>query len=288
GGGAHVIFRLAAVVAASLCLLGEAHAGPPALRDAPAVYRVRPGDTLFDLAVAHLKHPGDYAAVQRLNRVADPRRLAVGSTLTIPYRLLRTEPVSAKLVAFRGPVTVTIGGARVTPQKGLELSEGAVLETGSGAFLTLQIADGSRTTLPSHSRLRIQRLRLVPLTGEIDRGFLLEEGRSASKVNPLKSPGDRFMIRTPLAVAAVRGTEFRIAHLPNDARSALEVVEGRVANQASSGDTVLAESGSGVVTGQDGASAPLALLAPPKLLRSGAPQDDPGLRFEVEPAEGAQ
>lgn len=261
---------------------------PAAAADAPATYELKAGDTLIEFALKYLRDPADYRAVQRVNRIRNPRRIPVGTELSVPYELLRIEPTPARLIAFRGQIRVESGGAQVTPQRGMALNEGAVLSTDANAFLTIEMADGSRTTLPSRSRLRIVRLRRVILTGAVEREFALEAGRSGSKVSPLANPRDQFQIDTPVAVAAVRGTDFRVAFNPDSGRSVLEVVEGKVADRhAASGAELLTNAGFGAVAQAQGLSEPIALLPAVKLRSPAKAQEDPELAFEVLPTPGA-
>jgi len=252
-------------------------------------YVVQPGDTLYDLAERYMIRPGDALQVARLNRVVEPRRLRPGTTLRIPVRLLRTEPVAARLAAYRGDVTVTAPAGPLTPVIGLVVPEGSRLTTAAGAFLTVEMPDGARITLPSQSRVVLDRARRVLLTGDIQRRLTLEAGRSSSVVPPAPTPGSSFIIQTPLTVSAVRGTEFRVGHDAEANRSTLEVVEGAVGAQASyeSGETLVPQA-FGRRADATGASAPQALLPGPKLLNPGQPQDEPELRFNLVPVDQAQ
>jgi len=254
-----------------------------------ATYVVRPGDTLYGLAERYMIRPGDASQVGRLNRIAEPRRLQPGTILRIPARLLRTEPVVARLAAFRGDVTIIAPAGPLAPVIGLVVPEGSRLTTAAGAFLTLEMPDGSRITLPSQSRVVLDRARRVLLTGDIQRRLTLEAGRSSSVVNPAPTPGSSFIITTPLTVSAVRGTEFRVGHDAEANRSTLEVVEGSVGAQASyeSRETLVPQA-FGRRADASGASAPQALLPGPKLRNPGQPQDEPELSFDVVPLDHAQ
>jgi len=254
-----------------------------------ATYVVRPGDTLYDLAERYMIRPGDALQVGRLNRIAEPRRLQPGTTLRIPVRLLRTEPVVARLAAFRGDVTIAAPAGPLAPVIGLVVPEGSRLTTAAGAFLTLEMPDGSRITLPSQSRVVLDRARRVLLTGDIQRKLTLEAGRSSSVVTPAPTPGSSFIITTPLTVSAVRGTEFRVGHDAAANRSTLEVVEGSVGAQASyESREILVPQAFGRRADATGASAPQALLPGPKLQNPGRPQDEPELSFSLAPVDGAQ
>lgn len=190
-------------------------------------YVVLPGDTLIDLAAAYLNRPADYHQVQRDNRVANPRRMAVGRTLLIPIRLLRADPDYARIASFRGAVTLSQGAVAAPPVQGQTVSEGAVLSTGPNAFVRLALSDGSHVVVPSNSRVRLSRLRRYALNGAVDHAMTVESGRAESSVTPRRRPGG-FVVRTPVSVSAVRGTEFRVAFNDDTDRAATEVIEGVV------------------------------------------------------------
>ena len=71
---------IAAMLAAGSAV-AQTSAAPPPARTAASVetldYVVQRGDTLIDLATAYMHRPLDYRRVQRENRVANPRHLAI-------------------------------------------------------------------------------------------------------------------------------------------------------------------------------------------------------------------
>lgn len=275
---------LAALAGFALILLSPAHAGAEPV----TAYPVKRGDTLYGLASEFLVSPQSHREVARLNRVTEARRLPPGRVLQIPDRLLRTEPVIARLAAFRGPVTVIQGGAEVAAVADMPIGQGARILTGEAAFATLELPDGSRVSLPSRSRVRVEELRRVLLTGQVRRRFALEAGRSAITVSPDR-PTDGFSITTPLTVSAVRGTVFRVSHDEATDRSTLEVIEGVVANAAASGDGEASVSeGFGRLTEPAGPGQLLPLLPAPQFVGAGRAQDEPDLTFTLRPmAEAA-
>ncbi|TAJ69606.1 MAG: LysM peptidoglycan-binding domain-containing protein [Phenylobacterium sp.] len=255
--------------------------------EAPTRYSVRAGDTLYDLAQRYLVRPSAAGVVQRLNRIADPRRLPIGRTLDVPTDLLRTEPVVARLVAYSGPVSVRGSGAGPLRLE-MPVREGFELSTGVNAFLTFELPDGSRLTLPSQSRVRLGRLRRVLLTGAVQRDISLEEGRASSTVTPLPNPDSRFRILTPVAVSAVRGTEFRVRHDDSAGRSTVEVIEGRVGEAlvGAPNETSVA-AGFGASAARGLVSSPARLLPAPTLSSPARLQDEPQVTFAVRPGSGA-
>jgi hypothetical protein len=272
---------------AAFLLPFAAAAASPAPAD-PVLYTTRQGDNLYTLAQRYFVRTADYLRVQRLNRVADPYRLPIGRVLRIPRALLRHEPLTATVIALRGQVRVARGGGEVTVAEGTRISEGDEISTAANGFVSLRIEDGSTVSLPSRSRVSVRRLRRVLLTGGVERAFALAEGRTRAVVTPARNADDGFQVSTPVAVSAVRGTEFRARYEPDGARAATEVIEGTV-SVATNADMapVAVAAGFGTVSTAGGTPAPVPLLPAPTLRQPAKVQDEPELGFEIEPLENA-
>ncbi|MET0375460.1 MAG: FecR domain-containing protein, partial [Rhizorhabdus sp.] len=200
----------------------------------------------------------DYLAVQKLNKIADPRRLPIGGTLMVPAELLRMEPITGQIASFRGDVNVSGQPATL----GMKILQGMRVETGANAFVTVALPDKSSISLPSQSRVSVVKLRRVLLTGGIQRTFRVTEGRARASVNPIREPGSDFQVTTPLSVAAVRGTDFRIAYDEAGGRALTEVVGGTVAVQAEADkNETSVPKGYGVISTPAGSEPPVALLS---------------------------
>lgn len=268
-------FVLAAVLAFVLA---------PALHaqdDPPLVYRVQAGDTLYALADRYLDGRNVVARVQSLNRVANPRRLKIGSTLRIPRELARYEDISLRVRKFSGPVRIAGRAASV----GSLLAEGTEVQTGANGFVSFGGADGSLITIPSSSRARLVRARRYFLGQTLDVDFAVLGGRGAIQAPKLRDQ-ERFRVRTPLAVTAVRGTEFRVAHDADASVSITEVVEGTV-TVASGDSSDLTDAGFGIASSPTGLGAKEALLPPPTLDKPGAIQTDPQVIFVADLPAGS-
>jgi hypothetical protein len=198
------------------------------------LYRLRVGDTLEGLAVRYLTDGRrDVAVVARVNGLGNSNRIAVGSVLRIPTRLLKLTPVTLTAIAVTGPVLhLNARGGAVALAKGDTVGDGDRISTGADAYATLAKPDGSRVTLPSHTTLRLAVLRKVALDDSARVDLVVESGRARMTVSPLRQAADRFEIRTPGSVAAVRGTEFRVAYDAAKTVATLEVLRGRVAESA--------------------------------------------------------
>lgn len=243
-------------------------------------YTIRPGDTLIGVSARYLAVPARWPALQRLNRVMYPTRLTPGSSLRIPLAWLRHEPVPVNVVALAGAVRVALPGA---PERVLSAGEvlpaGAVVSTGANSSLTLQFADGSQLTLQPQSRLAMDALSVYAGGGMVDTRLRLQQGRADVAANPRRTPGSRLQVITPSAVAAVRGTLFRVA--AEDAISRQETIEGAVTLSAA-GAQVAVTSGRGSLAEKGKAPLPpVALLAAPDTVSLPTRIDSLPLRFDL-------
>lgn len=256
--------------------------------DDAIIYTVRKGDTLIRLARDYMIRPTDWQPVQKINRVADPHRLAVGSRLTVPIRLLRARPANATVAAFRGQALASpSGNAAQGVTIGQVLGEGARVTTGPASSLSLALTDGSVITLPSNSALKIGRLRKLLITDSIDYDLTLESGSVRSRVTPFRNRDDRFRLRNPIAVSAVRGTDFRTHFDAASDTARSELIEGGIALKAGSAKETPLPPEFGAVIGRGGAIAVEPLLPAPQLLSGGGVQRAPALAFAVQDVPGA-
>ena len=116
------------------------------------------GDTLIGLGRRYLADPAQWPQLQRLNQVANPRRIPVGTALQIPLRLMVTEPMPAQLLAATGDVRDAEGRPLVAGQA---LPQGSRLSTGDGQA-TVQLVDGTVLRLRPSSALQVDTSQRPP------------------------------------------------------------------------------------------------------------------------------
>jgi DNA-binding response OmpR family regulator len=277
-----------AVALGALLLAASPDAARAQADAAAASYVIQQGDTLYNIADRYMTGPQAISAVQALNDIPTPTRLQPGSTLRIPLGLLSGTPVTAKITAFSGDVTIRTAKGTTKASAALAIPEGAVVTTGLNSFVTIEALDGSKLTFPSQSSARIERLRRVLLTGAIERSIRIETGRVEAQAAKARQRDDRFTIRTPTAVASVRGTQFRVSTDPAAARSTVEVVEGQVvAAKAGERRDIALDAGFGSTVTPAGISPPIRLLPAPVLAARGIQQGGPQTAFEFVPVDGA-
>ena len=233
-------------------------------------YRIRPGDTLWDLSGEYLKPGIPWQKLQSHNQISNPYQLPPGSTIRFPLAWLYTQPAKARVIAVQGQATASTdaNGSPAMVTKGMELGIGALLHTGKDASLSLEFADGSRLLLQANSELRLDHMSRYGKSGMVDTRLRLQRGRITNTIKPTSGTSPGFIVDTPNASSAVRGTKFRMDAGTDSTKT--EVVEGSVAVNASR-TTALIRKGYGTVVaaGQTAAIRAVLLLPPPDL--SGVP-----------------
>lgn len=243
-------------------------------------YRIRPGDTIWDLAGEYLKPGIPWQRLQAHNGISNPYQLPPGSTVRFPLAWLHLQPARARVIAVRGQALVDgIGSGKAVPAtEGMQLGVGALLRTARDATLTLEFADHTRLLLQGGSELRLDRLSQYGKSGMVDTRLRLQRGRITNSVTPSNGASPAFIVDTPNATSAVRGTRFRVN--AEESRTQTEVTEGSVAVGAGSRNSLVKHGyGAVVAAGQATPIRAVPLLPAPDL--SGVPATLNGARAEV-------
>lgn len=237
------------------------------------IYRVRQGDTLINLATQYTRNQANWAPLQTLNKVVTPELLPIGLELRIPLAMIPVRPAQARVVHVSGQANMN--GKSLRP--GEDLAEGSTVVTAPNGFVTLELADGSKLTLPAGGSVELTRLRQFEGTALTDSVIQVQRGSVESTVAPGGQGVGRFEVRTPVAVTGVRGTRFRVQSGAGGVQS--EVLEGSVRLQPHPPGTAPAKPvavarGYGAAVRNDGSvSGVRQLLAAPEL---GAPERSGG------------
>src|SRR5690606_22341697 len=144
-------------------------------------YRVRPGDTVWDLARMYTRPDVPWERLQSHNNIDDPYHLVPASVVLFPAEWLRRQPATAKVIAVIGAAEASGSGRfddAISVTEGLRLAAGAALRTPPDASLTLEFADGSRLQLQGDSELHFDRLSAYGATGMVDTRLRLPRGRA--------------------------------------------------------------------------------------------------------------
>lgn len=242
------------------------------------VHTSRPGDTLIGLGRELLVNPRRWPDLARLNGLADPNFIPVGTPLRIPLALMRVEARPAELVSRRGEVTAPA-----------VLAEGSAIVTGADGHAVVRLVDGTLLRLRPASRLTVTDSKAIVATPAGRAAARLESGRVEVQARPRPAGAPGFRIETPQGVMGVRGTEFRVSAEAAAQRTATEVLEGLVAASGrGAAAEQLVEAGFAVVVDADGrVGTPVALLAAPQVQPLPDPLQRPLVQLTLQPLPGA-
>lgn len=245
---------------AARCLAGLALLAAAAVALAEDfTYIVQPGDNPWNITRRYLKSIDYWPRIQDYNRILEPRTIKPGTRLRIPVAWMRGAAGAARVVDLRGGAELQRGDEITSVRPGMSVHAGSILRTSGEASLLLEFPDGSRSLIGADAEVRVaavdqllassaQRVRL-----EVTRGHLDNEVRSTRG-------GGRYTIHTPAAVAAVRGTSFRVSTTGDGVRT--ETLGGEVALGNRAGTTRL-PAGTGAQARPGAAPGPATELLPP-------------------------
>lgn len=235
-------------------------------------YSVRPGDTLWSICKEYTAYEKCWHELASHNQIDNPKQLSTGTLLLIPVEWLKQAPVAAQAVYVFGQVSFSSMN-----QKPAELIAGQALRIGSTIVVgqgsaTLRFADGATIVMSANSEMIIDSSSAIKQARAQSIEVSLPRGAVQVTV-PKRMPRTQFRIKTPSAVAAVRGTKFRVtSSVPQgdeqSGKTRSEVLEGIVGvTSHSDSENVTAGHGVSTIDGQ-GLSAQTMLLAAPRWNRS--------------------
>ncbi|WP_147695920.1 FecR family protein [Vogesella mureinivorans] len=266
------------LIALTLCLAGTSHADSNDWQ-----YIIKPGDTLWSIARAHLGSLAHAPALQKLNAIRNPYALKPDTTLRIPLQLMRQHGASATVTDLVGEAT--LDGQVLDAGRRYPLEAGKIIRTGPNSALKLLMEEGSLVSIGPNARFIIKEATHFPSTGASTTWLSIESGSLDNSVvkNPLMQ--NRHTIQTPSAITAVRGTGFRVNVADSDS-SATEVVEGQVEVSGHSGSQAVAAGFGSVTRRGEAPSGSIKLPAAPDLSPLPAVQAFSPAILQWVPAEG--
>lgn len=269
-----------AVACGMLTVSLSAAAQPAGAKGDDFLYRVVRGDTLGDLAQRYTAEFSNWAVLQRINEVADPRRLPISRLLRIPFSMIPVRGSAATVLHIAGQASVN--GQPLSASGKIE--EGQTVKTASNGFVTLRLADGSIVSIPASTSLTLTRLREFVGTGLTDSILKIDSGSVETRVAPNETGVGRFEVRTPVSVTGVRGTSLRVHADETGSRS--EVLSGQAGVDGSAASEVLVRRQQGLAVDRGGRSMGVRTLLPAPQLAE--PKRGPqGWSMAFAPVDGA-
>ena len=213
------------------------------------IYTTRPGDTIWDISKKYLKSVNDWSKVQKHNNVNIAKHLAPGTRIRIPLKWLKISASPATVINVTGTVNykTSVSDNLISLTSKQTVNIGDAVKTGKNGSALIQFADGSTLLMQKNSQVIFNTLSSYGETGMVDTRFRLQQGRIETSVKPMRDSGSRYEITTPAAVAAVRGTKFRVAYQDDRQTMASEVVKGSI-NVAAEGVNQPVNPGFGTIT----------------------------------------
>ncbi|HRP69470.1 MAG TPA: LysM peptidoglycan-binding domain-containing protein [Turneriella sp.] len=190
------------------------------------IVEVKRGDTLAKISKKYLEDPSQWPALLKYNKIANPNLIQPGMKLKVPASL--SKKPAAVVIYKSGSAQYTRAQERVWKEVLLKLGlypEDQV-KTGAHSLVHLQL------TNQAILRIQPQSFVIVNKVGKSNKEliFTLQNGRLQAQAGNMHSLGGRLAIRTPVAVASVRGTIFELTSTEND--TGLACHEGQVAVSA--------------------------------------------------------
>jgi len=230
--------KISWVLLASFSLLSSATFAAESQTEGVWRYTVRPGDNLITLGKQHLINPDDWKVVQRLNKIKNPYRMFAGKTLRVPLGLVKQRPAKAEIVFVNGAAYLQRSAKQQDPLTvGQQLTAGATITTEDKSKVVIQFADGTTTELASNSRLKLDSMSLYSGGAMVDTKLRLQKGQLETHANPKHIEGNKTQVITPSAIAAVRGTQFRVT--ADDKATTQETLDGSVVLGAQGGEVAV-------------------------------------------------
>ncbi len=109
---------------------------------------------------------------------------------------------------FMGNVKIARAGGEVKPAITMVINDDDVVTTGPASFILMQVDRDIVIRIDENSSVVMK--NIVP---KVNREVAINNGKVLSKVMKL-GKGDSYLVKTPTAVVAVRGTEFSVSYGP--------------------------------------------------------------------------
>ena len=188
---------------------------------------------------------------------------------------------SAKVVAaistMKGLVMVKPVGSRkyIPAYKGQMLKNGEWLKTKDGVFVAIVFLDGSNIKIQQQTEVKITSYRMT--AKDLKTNLEMSKGQAWSNVAD-QGVGGEFTIKTPTAVASVKGTEFDLKFDEDSGESILTVMSGEVSFSNELGELI---AGAMEAASASEDSGPTKKRISKEDLPSWQDKTDPGLAFKL-------
>lgn len=177
------------------------------------LYTVKKNDTVWGICQTYVSDPLCWKKLVDYNQLKNPKYLPPKSIIRIPKAWLIEHPTTALVIAVEGEVSLirSESNEQQALKVGDQLSQQDVVKALNGSAM-IKFADQSRLLLKANSTIRMATLQFYDPSQLVNTRVELLKGRVKAQVKKINNENSGYQIVTPAAVAAVRGTEFRVAN----------------------------------------------------------------------------
>ena len=222
-------------------------------------YIIKKNDSFERLFQNYLAKHENVEALANFNHHRLSKKLQPGQVISIPVEMLKHIPARVQVVLVYGDVNAFDATSKISHKvnNGDFLGQGDSLTVNKNSLAKLHFADGTAVDVQSNSTLTIvSSYQLAGIENYVT-DLKLTKGRTEVVANPGHTIGNKLQVQTPSAIAAVRGTQFRVG--AEESFSLQETLDGQVAFTAS-GQEVLLPKGYGTIAEKDKEPLPPQLL----------------------------
>jgi hypothetical protein len=224
-------------------------------------------DKLINICRKYLELPGKWSEIAKINRLSNPNLILPGQRLIIPVALLKGVPLGAKVSFIKGDVQTRSKYSELWRPLYVNdvVAQGDSIKTGDASTAEIMFEDSTSLLMRGNTAIEIRTSATKGFVFAM-RDFFLSAGRTVSRLKAATGMEQRFKIYTPSAVAAARGTEFRVSVDTKDAARA-EVLQGTIGVDAMEEKVAVSEGEGTLVRKNEPPLKPRKLLLPPSPLR---------------------
>lgn len=237
-----------------------------AAEDPVIEYIVVKRDCLIKIGERILENPHKWREVAKINRIKDPYIIQPDQRLVVPVRLLKGSPMDGIVTFVKGEALLKKNQDNewIKLKQGDLIKQGDSIKTEMASTLEITFEDKSVLFMRPNTLLTIdtsQKKGVFAIINNIN----LKTGKTISNIKKATGTETRYEVTTPSAIAAARGTDFRIS-VDEMLSTRAEVLDGKVMVFAS-GKTVEVKEGEGTFIEKGTPPVtPVRLLEPPGLM----------------------
>jgi len=190
------------------------------------IYHTLKDDTIWDICLKYTNKRGCWITLTKYNQIANDRAIPVNTPIRIPVGWLKTPLAVGSVIYVTGNAEYSQWGDQQYTKliSGQKVHLGGIVRTQTASLVKLLLHETNEVLIKENSELLLEKFSSAE-EAVLQEEMSLKKGGAEAEVNSGKIQ-NRFIIKTPAAIASVRGTEFRINSSGEQMRG--EVLEGNI------------------------------------------------------------